>query len=354
MDSNIQYDNSVSFAKGIGILLMVLGHTYFSAYGYALIYMFHMPLFFFLSGYCFKQSHLDDFRSYARKRISKIYIPFVKWGLIFLLLHNLFFHLNIYNDVYGFNGVTSGLYGLSDYLKKTVFILFCLSGNEQLLGGYWFLHTMFFASFIFYGLLKIKKPVVGGLIALLLSTLLFYKGIPIVNIYCGPKELFAVSCMMVGYLYKSYRIENLADKYRVYVIPSCILLLILGSLYWNGEMLDMKWTHTFPYFISAMAGSILVLMVSKYLVSKTHHLSDIISTIGNKTIEILTWHFLCFKIVSLIIIRCHDLPVEHLAEFPVMAPYNVQGWWICYLVVGVGIPVVGAVFFERVGKLVRR
>lgn len=82
MDSNIQYDNSVSFAKGIGILLMVLGHTYFSAYGYALIYMFHMPLFFFLSGYCFKQSHLDDFRSYARKRISKIYIPFVKWDSV--------------------------------------------------------------------------------------------------------------------------------------------------------------------------------------------------------------------------------------------------------------------------------
>ncbi len=353
MESNIQYDNSVSFAKGIGILLMVLGHTYFSAYGYSLIYMFHMPLFFFLSGYCFKQSHLDDFRNYARKRISKIYIPFVKWALIFLLLHNLFFHLNIYNDVYGFNGETSQLYGISDYLKKSVFILFCLSGNEQLLGGYWFLHTMFFASFIFYGLLKLKKPVVGGLIALLLSVLLFYRGIPIVNIYCGPKELFAASCMMAGYLYKSYRIDNLADRHKAYVIPVCILLLILGSVYWHGEMLDMKWTHTVPYFMSAMAGSILVLMVSKYLVSKTHYLSDLISMIGNRTIEILTWHFLCFKIVSLVIIKCHSLPVEHLAEFPVMTPYNVHGWWICYLVIGVAVPVLGAICSEKFRKLIR-
>lgn len=68
VNNGIQYDNSVSFAKGIGIMLMVLGHTFFSAYGNALVYMFHMPLFFFLSGYCFRESHLKDFRIYAKKR----------------------------------------------------------------------------------------------------------------------------------------------------------------------------------------------------------------------------------------------------------------------------------------------
>ena len=182
MNNTMQFDNSVSFAKGIGIMLMVLGHTFFSDYGCALIYMFHMPLFFFLSGYCFKESYLGDFRNFARKRISRIYIPFVKWGLIFLLLHNVLFHLNVYNDVWGFEGEVSQLYSVSDYLKKTFFIFFCLSGNEQVLGGYWFLHTMFFASFIFYGLLKLKIPIIGGVVTLLLSVLLYFKGIPVVNI----------------------------------------------------------------------------------------------------------------------------------------------------------------------------
>ena len=84
MNNNKQLDDSVSFAKGIGIILMVLGHTFFSPYGHDVIYMFHMPLFFFISGYCFKESYLEDFRSYARKRIGKIYVPFVKWGLICL------------------------------------------------------------------------------------------------------------------------------------------------------------------------------------------------------------------------------------------------------------------------------
>ncbi|WP_091851509.1 acyltransferase family protein [Prevotella communis] len=340
--NNIQFYNSVSFAKGIGIMLMVLGHTFFSVYGYTVIYMFHMPLFFFLSGYCFRVSHLEDFRNYAQKRVSRIYVPFVKWSLIFLLLHNIFFHLNIYNDTFGFEGEVSQLYSVSDYLKKTFFIFFCLSGNEQLLGGYWFLHTMFFASFIFYGLLKLKIPIIGGVVTLLLSVLLYFKGIPVVNIYCGPKELFAVSCMMAGYLYKSYSIEEIVDKYSMLVLLGCALLLLLGSVYWRGDMLDMIWTHTIPYFISAIAGSIVVMMVSKYLTGKTHRLSSFISNIGNKTIEILTWHFLSFKIVSLIIIAYYGLPIEQLAEFPVLRPYNTQGWWIGYLVVGVAVPVIGS------------
>jgi fucose 4-O-acetylase-like acetyltransferase len=340
MNNNLKYNNSVSFAKGIGIMLMVLGHTFFSAYGYAVIYMFHMPLFFFLSGYCFRESHLEDFRNYAKKRISRIYVPFVKWALIFLLLHNIFFYLNIYNDTYGFGGEVSQLYGVSDYLKKAFLIFFCLSGNEQLLGGYWFLHTMFFASFIFYGLLKLKIPVIGGIIALLLSVLLYFKGIPVVNIYCGAKEWLAVACMMAGYLYKSYSIDKLADEYSAYVLPVCALLLIVGSVYWRGEMLTMKWVHTIPYFVSAMAGSIIVMTVSGMVVNKSHRFSVFISTIGDKTIEILTWHFLSFKLVSLLIIACYSLPMEHLAEFPVMRPYHVQGWWVLYFVVGVAVPVV--------------
>lgn len=41
-------DNSVSIAKGIAIILMVLAHTRFSEYGNYWINMFHMPLFFSL------------------------------------------------------------------------------------------------------------------------------------------------------------------------------------------------------------------------------------------------------------------------------------------------------------------
>jgi fucose 4-O-acetylase-like acetyltransferase len=312
-----------------------------------------MPLFFFVSGYCFRKAHLEDFKTYTEKRIRRLYLPFIKYGLLFLILHDLFFHLNIYNDTFVFEGKVSHLYGLSDYLKNTFFIFFCLSGNEQLIGGYWFLHTLFFASFIFYGFLKLKiPPMVAVLISLLLSVMLYYHGIQVVNIYCGAKEFFAVACMMAGYMYKSYSIEKYVGKYFAYVILVCASLVILGSVYWYGEMLYLEWTRTIPYYVSAIAGSIIVMMLSKCLFEKTHYLSNLVINIGNKTLEILTWHFLSFKIVSLIIIAYYGLPMERLAEFPVMSPYNVQGWWVCYFVIGVTVPVIGTVYTEKIIKFI--
>ena len=38
--------------RGIGIFLVVLGHTFWK--GHNVIYAFHMPLFFFISGILFK------------------------------------------------------------------------------------------------------------------------------------------------------------------------------------------------------------------------------------------------------------------------------------------------------------
>ena len=53
MQKRVQY---IENAKGIGILLVVLGHNDMNAYHPTLhrfIYAFHMPLFFFLSGIFF-------------------------------------------------------------------------------------------------------------------------------------------------------------------------------------------------------------------------------------------------------------------------------------------------------------
>ena len=136
-------DNSVSIAKGIAIILMVLAHTRFSEYGNYWINMFHMPLFFFFAGYCFKDKYLEIPSDFVIKRFKGLYKPFVKWGLIFLVLHNLFFYLNIYNDEFGFRGIVQHLYTWQEMLKKAVSIVTRMSDTEQLLGGYWFLKSLF-------------------------------------------------------------------------------------------------------------------------------------------------------------------------------------------------------------------
>ena len=52
----------------------------------------------------------------------------------------------------------------------------------------------------------------------------------------------------------------------------------------------------------------------------------------------MTWHFLCFKIVSLIITFAEQLPVGQLADFPVISDYSRQGWFVMYFIVGLFLP----------------
>lgn len=155
-------DNVVTIAKAIGIILMVVAHAGIPKLFNDFIYMFHMPLFFILSGFCFKEIYLDDPRRFIVNKVKGLYFPFVKWCLFFLILHNFFFSINVYNDVYGYQGKVSHIYTLSETIKIGFNNLRMIE-NEQLLGGYWFIKDLFFASLIFYIVYKYsKKFAIGG------------------------------------------------------------------------------------------------------------------------------------------------------------------------------------------------
>lgn len=54
---NKKRNSQISIAKAFGIIFMVIGHVFEKgSIGVHFIYMFHMPLFFILSGYFFKKS----------------------------------------------------------------------------------------------------------------------------------------------------------------------------------------------------------------------------------------------------------------------------------------------------------
>lgn len=128
--SNQEY-NRISIAKGLGIICMVIGHSGCPSSLRDFIYMFHIPLFFLISGYCFKEKYLTDFKLFATKRIHGLYLPFVKYSIMFLLLHNLFFKIGIYNAHYGV-GIASMCYDLPTMVRHFVQI-FLLINYEQLI-----------------------------------------------------------------------------------------------------------------------------------------------------------------------------------------------------------------------------
>ena len=219
---------------------MVLGHaiaycsdvkdcSISSVYGwtYDYIYMFHMPVFFFLAGYCFKEKYLDTPKVFLMKRVKGLYKPFVKWGLIFLLFHNVFCSLNIYNEEYGLPGAASVAYQWKDFAVHALHIVTRMTDAEHMLGGYWFLHTLFFASLIGFAAIKINKPkyvILGGGILTLLLTYV-HKNVPYFGI--GQKEFLAAMFFIVGHYYHKSKVSI---HERGWTFIGSTTLVVAGSI----------------------------------------------------------------------------------------------------------------------------
>lgn len=157
------YNPSIGYLKALGIILMVFGHTGNAMHFNTFVYMFHMPLFFIASGYCFKLKYLETPGRFLCNKVRGIWWPYVKWSLLFLLLHNVFFHINLYNGQYGYNGNVSHLYSVSEMGHLAFAIVTKMHGTEQLLGGYWFLNALFFGSLISWVVIRfVKSILIGG------------------------------------------------------------------------------------------------------------------------------------------------------------------------------------------------
>ena len=87
----------VDVAKGYGILLVMLGHLQMPEIQVS-IYSFHMPLFFFLSGFVF--SPKTSFKEFVKGKIRRIVLPYFCLGIPLVLAHIFFMEdLSYRNDL---------------------------------------------------------------------------------------------------------------------------------------------------------------------------------------------------------------------------------------------------------------
>lgn len=126
VEKRVEY---VDIAKGIGIILVVMGHNDFaliSPFAHKLIYSFHMPMFFLMSGMFFKPDL--PFWNFLQNRFRKLLKPF------------LFMILFIY--------VTSISFSKVSILEASRRLLKSLYGNGHYLDWVqlWFLPHLFVVS----------------------------------------------------------------------------------------------------------------------------------------------------------------------------------------------------------------
>ena len=76
----------VDMAKGIGMLAIIWGHIMLSGWSNNLVYSFHIPLFFFLSGMMFNGSKYADFGSLVKRRAKTLLLPYLMFSFVTWLL----------------------------------------------------------------------------------------------------------------------------------------------------------------------------------------------------------------------------------------------------------------------------
>ena len=80
MDRNKELNRNVSIdiAKGIGIILMVVGHSSVPDYIRHYIYIYHMPLFFIVAGYLFNyEKWKGKIFKFSKKKAERLIIPYL-------------------------------------------------------------------------------------------------------------------------------------------------------------------------------------------------------------------------------------------------------------------------------------
>lgn len=329
--SNITKRNYVSIAKAIGIILMVVGHSGCPQAIIRFIYIFHMPLFFVLSGLFFKEiTEKNKLMTFYKKKIYGLYLPYLKWSLLFLILHNSFRYLHI---------TESRIYTAEDYLNGLVRLL-TMTDYELLIRPFWFLKELLLASlcvanisFLHSHFLTQIKTIHLLLLSLALS--IFAKFLPPIPLIGDSSVLF----LGIAYYYTGF----LISQYKEYFHISTPLLLIstiivtFGSILFVGKT-DMRFTttsNTIPYYLLSFTGVIMIIILSKRIEGIKGTLA--LYYIGNNTMPILAMNLLALKAGSLIKIWIYGMPYDRLASYTVI--YDNNTWfWLLYTIVGFTIP----------------
>ena len=352
-------NTTISISKAIAIILMVIGHAECPDVLHHFLYEFHMPLFFATAGYFFSVSYLNDEMSFVRKRFKGLYVPFVKWSVIFLLLHNLMFDIGILNEVYGNEqgGVTHP-YTWRQMEQCLWNIITAMGGYDQFLNGaFWFFRALLVASllylFIYKGLdvlaskTRLKEqpltrtlwiPLTICVMILLLCGWKTYEGLKIITLVQGGyRDLMGVFFFGCGFLFRQWE--------HKYCVTWWTTLLFAVVVWWFSAYLtaNMNWRSTFEQFLSlplpAILGCLMVYNVSTWLDKKEGIVKRFLVYCGDNTLPIFVFHILSYKVVSLLKIWYYGLDPRQIGCHMVIHDYAKEDlFWILYSIVGVGLP----------------
>lgn len=247
----------IDLAKGITIVLMVLGHSNLPKIIHYWIFSFHMPLFFILSGMTTNWNKLDSL-GFLCIKLKKLGLPFFIYSTICLMVIQI---LNLSS--------LSWSNGWGEFALWFVPVLFVALIIVKLIN----LNNAKIKLLIFFIL-----PIISVTFKLLSINLPW-------NMSVAPYGAFFI---MLGDYLKG-KLSYLKFSYLYWWSLITLIFSLTISIFWHLDMAHNQCVPIIPLTIGAISGSLFIFSVSKIIDFSYSKFSNLFQSIGRETFVILAF-----------------------------------------------------------------
>ncbi len=261
----------IDYVKTFAIFLVLLGHSpLYHGEIRTVLYSFHMPLFFTVSGFLYKERPL---RTEIRKISNSLYLPYLLY-MIFLYPYAVLKH----GDIISFKRILQVLSG-------------CLENTSAVYSSLWFIFALITIRLMISATQKLND-IIKLIISIALYSIIYY------NNWCLKYDFFqfdtallGISFFIIGKIIREYNMFiKLSKQKTTYLINVVLLILVLIFSLKNGDVDTFKniTGHSLIiFYFNAIFFSYLIMFVAyKFCTRK----NSFIETISSGTLFILGFH----------------------------------------------------------------
>lgn len=315
---------------------------------------------------------IGDVGVFVWRRIKRIWIPWVVWGGIFLLLHDVLLALNVYPrnpDVAGWcwSDTEFCAWGGREMLHRVPWLLKLAYGGSIITSGFWFLRSLFFASiaycvtdtvarkFFKCELLSRTVMTLVAMSALLIGKYLYYGPLLQFDRIGGAPTLTAFGLVHLGVMLKwmdrerNPRSDGRAMWVRILIVLGCASFLwwqSLGAPFVPGAN---GYSSITRLLICSLAGWFMLKTLAGLIAEMK--LGRVLAYVGRHTMPILIFHLLAFKLVSVAGVLAKDMDFIWIGGFP--TTFHSVWWGFAYALAGIALPLAASEVFHGVMDCMR-
>lgn len=315
----------VDTAKAIGVILVITGHLlYRTHYGLInqLIYSFHMPMFFVLSGYVFEIHEEENMITFVRKKAKRLLLP----AFIFIV-------------------ITLPLYFWINRNKMTSFMSFCkllffVTGRIPYNDPCWFFVVLFeiyiIAYFLYSRFISIRYKVILCLLSFSIIAFMYCLNISKYLLFGLDKAVLGYGFFVLGSVFREVGLlecKNLLMKTIMFAV-SCMGLIMFGIFLNNKVSMYYFSLDNITFFlVSGVCGSVCTIVCSQIVTllnSKFYKLSKMTNWLCRNTVLIIGTHYVFITFFDIVLsffhlntLKVYDIGLVFLVFFIISVYYPI-------------------------------